>query len=314
MARRSSSYWASLEALDGRLRAADLQGLQLRPALEALDDEDLMELVASGYLPWAVVDDHKAHAWERALPNLTLREDLVLRSGGKIAWAFRKNSPQLAASLASFVAATAKGTEFGNIIATRYLVAAEQLRANDATDRKRFLDLLSIFRRWGEQYELDPLLLAAQGFQESGLDQTKRNPGGAVGIMQIRPETARDPDVAVDRIDRVDNNIHAGAKYLRHLIDDRFADPGIADLDRMLLALAAYNAGPSRIADLRRSAARRGLDPDRWFGGVEIQAERDLGRETVAYVGNIVKYYTVYRGITEQEEARRAARSLIVAR
>jgi len=132
--------------------------------------------------------------------------------------------------------------------------------------------------------------------------------------MQIRPETARDPDVAVDRIDRVDNNIHAGAKYLRHLIDDRFADPGIADLDRMLLALAAYNAGPSRIADLRRSAARRGLDPDRWFGGVEIQAERDLGRETVAYVGNIVKYYTVYRGITEQEEARRAARSLIVAR
>ena len=225
MARRSSSYWASLEALDGRLRAADLQGLRLRPALEALDDEDLMELVASGYLPWAVVDDHKAHAWERALPNLTLREDLVLRSGGKIAWAFRKNSPQLAASLASFVAATAKGTEFGNVVATRYLVAAEQLRANDATDRKRFLDLLSIFRRWGEQYELDPLLLAAQGFQESGLDQTKRNPGGAVGIMQIRPETARDPDVAVDRIDRVDNNIHAGAKYLRHLIDDRFADP-----------------------------------------------------------------------------------------
>ena len=314
MARRSSSYWFSLESLDGRLRRADLAGLRLHPALEVLDDEDLMELVASGYLPWAVVDDHKARAWARALPRLTLRDDLVLRSGGEIAWAFRKRSPQLAKALASFVAATAKGTEFGNVVANRYLVAADQLRSSDSADRKRFLDLLAIFRKWGEEYRFDPLLLAAQGFQESGLDQKRRNRSGAVGIMQIRPETARDPVVGVGRIDRADGNIQAGAKYLRHLIDEYFADPRIDDLDRMLFALAAYNAGPSRVAGLRRRAARRGMDQDRWFGAVEVQAERDIGRETVAYVGNIVKYYTVYRGIIEQEEARRAARSLIVAR
>ena len=314
MARRSSSYWDSLETLDGQVRRADLEGIRLHPALEALDDEDLMELVASGYLPWAVVDDHKARAWSRALPKLTLRDDLVLRSGGQIAWAFRKHSPQLAKSLASFVAATAKGTEFGNVVANRYLVAADQLRASDAADRKRFLDLLAIFRKWGERYRLDPLLLAAQGFQESGLSQRRRNRSDAVGIMQIRPATARDPAVGVSRIDRVDSNIQAGAKYLRHLIDQYFDDPDIPELDRMLFALAAYNAGPSRVAELRRRAAKRGLDSDRWFGGVELQAERDIGRETVGYVGNIVKYYTVYRGITEQEEARRLARSQIVAR
>ena len=112
----------------------------------------------------------------------------------------------------------------------------------------------------------------------------------------------------------MDNNIQAGAKYLRHLIDDRFADPGIAIWTgccwRSPPTMPARAASPTCAV----SAARRGLDPNRWFGGVEIQAERDLGRETVAYVGNIVKYYTVYRGITEQEEARRAARSLIVAR
>lgn len=314
MTRRSSSYWGSLEALDARLRTAGLAGLRLRPVMEALDDEDLLELVAAGHLPWAVVDDHKAKAWQRALPELTLREDLVLRSGGDVGWALRKGSLQLAASLASFTKATAKSTEFGNIVANRYLVAADQLRGNDAADRKRFLDLLALFEKWGERYRFDPLLLAAQGYQESGLDQKKRSPAGAVGIMQIRPETAADRSVQVARIDRLENNIQAGAKYLRHLIDTRFADPAIAELDRMLLALAAYNAGPARIAELRRRAAKRGLDPNRWFGEVELQAEREIGRETVAYVGNIVKYYTVYRGITEQEAARRAARTLIVAR
>ncbi len=314
MTRRTSSYWPSLEALDGRLRREGLAGLRLRAAMEVLDDEDLLELVAAGHLPWAVVDDHKAKAWQRALPELILREDLVLRSGGDIAWALRKDNPQLAESLASFAKATAKGTEFGNIVANRYLVAAEQLRRNDAADRKRFLDLLALFRKWGERYGLDPLLLAAQGYQESGLDQKKRSPAGAVGIMQLRPQTAADPNVDVARIDRLENNIQAGAKYLRHVIDVYFADPAIADIDRMLLALAAYNAGPSRIAELRRRAGKRGLDPDRWFGEVEVQVEREIGRETVAYVGNIVKYYTVYRGIIEQEEARRLARTQIVSR
>ena len=141
--------------------ASGLAGLRLRPVMEALDDEDLLELVASGHLPWAVVDDHKARAWQRALPELTLREDLVLRSGGDIAWALRKNSPQLAASLASFTKATAKGTEFGNVVANRYLVAAQQLRGSDAADRKRFLDLLALFEKWGERYRFDPL--AARG-------------------------------------------------------------------------------------------------------------------------------------------------------
>ena len=142
---------------------AGLAGLRLRPVMEALDDEDLLELVAAGHLPWAVVDDHKARAWQRALPELTLREDLVLRSGGDIGWALRKHSPQLAASLASFTKATAKGTEFGNVVANRYLVAAEQLRGSDAADRKRFLDLLGPVREVGRALSLRPLAAGGTG-------------------------------------------------------------------------------------------------------------------------------------------------------
>lgn len=312
--RRSSSYWSSLEGLDRHLHAAGMPRLDMVPVPEPIEDEDLLELVDAGMLPLAVVDEHKARAWAKVLPALDLRDDLVLRSGAAIGWAYRKRSPKLAAFLATFAKATARGTEFGNVVAGRYLVQAEQLRRSSPADRRRFLQLLEYFRRSGDRYRFDPLLLAAQGFQESGLDQKKRSRAGAIGIMQLRPETARDPNVDIRGIDRVENNIEAGAKYLRHLIDVYFTDPDIGAFDRMLFALAAYNAGPTRIADLRRRAGGRGLDPDRWFGQVELQAARDIGREPVTYVGNIVKYYVVYRGIVEQEDARTNARSLIVAR
>lgn len=312
--RPSSSYWASLNALDGRLRAAGKPGLQLRAVLDLIEDEDLLELVNAGLLPLAVVDEHKARAWARALPNLTLREDLVLRQGGNIGWAFRQGSPKLAAQLDAFAHATARGTEFGNIVANRYLVQAQQLRRGGPEQRRRFLALLDLFATYGDRYRFDPWLLAAQGFQESGLDQQRRSQAGAIGIMQMLPATAKDPVVGIPRIDRADDNIHAGAKYLRHLIDVYFDDDGIDDFNRMLFALAAYNAGPGRVGELRARAANRGLDPDRWFGQVELQAARDVGRETVTYVGNIVKYYVVYRRIAEQEEARRLARQQIVAR
>ncbi len=196
-ARRSSSYWPSLEALSGRLRQEHMAGITLEPLPEVVEDEDLLELVNAGMLPLIVVDEHKARAWAEALPSIGLRDDLVLRSGGQIAWAYRKRSPKLADYLASFAKATARGTEFGNIVGDRYLVDAEQLRHNGPDDQRRFLQLLAQFRRFGDRYRFDPLLLAAQGFQESGLDQSKRNPGGAVGIMQLRPETARDPSVGI---------------------------------------------------------------------------------------------------------------------
>ncbi len=312
--RRSSSYWPSLEGLNARLRASNLESAKLEALPEEVEDEDLLELLNAGLLPLVVVDDHKARAWSQALPAIRLHDDLAVRSGGRIGWAFRKRSPELAKFLSTFAKATARGTEFGNVVAGRYLVRAEQLRRNGPEDRRRFLDLLAKFRIFGDRYRFDPLLLAAQGFQESGLDQGKRSRAGAVGIMQMRPETARDPSVGIRHIDRVENNIEAGAKYLRHVIDTYFADPLIDDFNGMLFALAAYNAGPSRIGELRRRAARRGLDPNRWFGQVELEVARDIGRETVTYVGNIVKYYVVYRGLAEQEDARRAARNLIVAR
>jgi membrane-bound lytic murein transglycosylase MltF len=164
--------------------------------------------------------------------------------------------------------------------------------------------MAGIFRNYGDRYDFDWLMLAAQGYQESGLRQDRRSPAGAVGVMQIKPSTAADPNIGIDDVSTVDNNIHAGTKYMRFLADRYFDDDGINDLNQWLLSLAAYNAGPAKVARMRREAAENGYDPNYWFDNVEIIAARRIGKETVTYVSNIFKYYVGYQIISERSDMR----------
>ena len=157
-------------------------------------------------------------------------------------------------------------------------------------------------------YDFDSLMVAAQGYQESRLDQSVRSSAGAIGIMQLLPSTATDPNVGIPDIHEVESNIHAGVKYLRFIRDRYFSDPEINEMNRTLLAFAAYNAGPSRIAKVRAKTAEMGLDPNKWFRNVEVAAAHDIGRETVQYVSNIYKYYIAYQRVVTQEELRTTAK------
>jgi len=152
-----------------------------------------------------------------------------------------------------------------------------------------------VFQKYGEEFDFDWLMLAAQAFQESGLRQDRRSPAGAVGIMQIKPSTAADPNVGVDDVSTVDGNVHAGTRYMRFIADRYFGDERFNTLNQWLFSLAAYNAGPAKINRYRREAAENGYDPDRWFDNVEIIAARRIGSETVTYVSNVFKYYVGYQ-------------------
>ena len=127
------------------------------------------------------------------------------------------------------------------------------------------------------------------------MKQSARSRAGAVGIMQLLPSTAADPNVGITNISETEANIHAGVRYLNFIRNRYFNDPEMDDMNKTLFALAAYNAGPARIAKLRKKAEQQGYDPDKWFGNVEIIAAKEIGRETVQYVTNILKYYVVYR-------------------
>jgi membrane-bound lytic murein transglycosylase MltF len=113
--------------------------------------------------------------------------------------------------------------------------------------------------------------------------------------MQLMPATALDPNVDIPNIEVGERNVEAGVKYLRHLRDEYFGDPAITPFDQACLAFAAYNAGPGNIRKARARAESMGLDPNVWFGHVEVAAGRTISREPVVYVRNILKYYTSYR-------------------
>jgi membrane-bound lytic murein transglycosylase MltF len=149
-----------------------------------------------------------------------------------------------------------------------------------------------LFRRYAGEYDFDWLMVAAQAYQESRLDQSVRSGVGAVGVMQVLPSTAA--DIGVEGIEELEPNINAGVKYLRYLHDQYFADLPLDRRNRHLFAFAAYNAGPNRIRRLRATAERVGLDPNVWFGNVEAVAAKEIGTETVRYVSNIAKYYVAY--------------------
>jgi membrane-bound lytic murein transglycosylase MltF len=303
--RPSSSYYEHLGKLNEARQAAGLPAIPVVEADEQLEDYDLIELVNAGVIPAVVVDSHKAAFWVRFFDHITVHQDLAINRGGEIAWALRKDNPELMAAVNDFVKQTRRGTLVGNVIFNRYL--KNRLWISNPVGRKsgkRFNELAEHFQRYAKRYDFDWLMIAAQGHQESKLDQSRRSKAGAVGVMQILPSTAADPNVDITDIDQAEHNIHAGVRYLRYLRNDYFSEPEIAPLDRVLFAFAAYNAGPRNIARARKQATAMGFDANRWFGHVEIAASKTISREPAVYVRNIYKYYVAYRMFQERKNER----------
>ena len=301
--RRSSSYYESLTRLDKRLAARGKPAMKLALVPDALEDEDMMEMLGAGLLQLIVVDDWKATLWSGFVPKIQPRADLALSEPGEIGWAFRKGSPKLAAELQHFV------RTHPSMYKVRYKAYPGYMKrlqnATAESDWQRFEKTVTLFRKYGERYSFDYLMVAALGYQESRLDQRARSHVGAIGIMQLMPETGR--SLKVGDITKAEPNIHGGFKYLRQIHDRLLDTTGLDEQNRTLFSIAAYNCGAGRVASLRKEAAAKGLDPNVWFNNVELVAARRVGQETVVYVRNIYKYYVAYKLQLETLEARRAA-------
>jgi len=305
--RKSSSYFEHLTRLNDDLMARDIEPVRIEEANEFLRSQDILEMVNVGLVSATVVDSYKASSWSKIFSDMQVRKDLVVHAGGEIAWAFRKDSPKLAAVINDFARGHRQGTLIGNVLINRYMENLDWVR-NSTSDKgvERLRPLLEHFRSSGAENDLDPLMLAAQAYQESELNHDRESSAGAVGIMQIKPSTAADRNVGIDDISSPANNIRAGARYMRFLMDRYFSGPDMAETQRWLFALAAYNAGPARIQRLRKQAAAEGHDPNLWLDNVELIAARKIGRETVRYVRNTFKYYVAYRMAWEDRELRKS--------
>jgi len=294
-----SSYAEHLQAVNQQLESDGLQPIIIREAPSHFQTEDALEMVNAGLVDYTIADGYLADFWSQVFPDLVIHAQVAVSEGNDIAFAIRNNSPQLEAELNAYLETVRKGTLMGNILFKRYLQNTQYVTSATAeAERERLQAVAELFQQHAAANDLNWLMLAAQGYQESRLDHSLVSPVGAIGIMQLLPSTGQ--DMGVDDVRVLEANIEAGARYVRFLMDEFFGDPAIDRENRLLFALAAYNAGPGRVRSLRREAAERGLDPNRWFNHVErITAER-VGRETVTYVSNIAKYFVAYQLVFEQ--------------
>ena len=302
--RRDSGYYEDLVALNARLESGGAAPVSIQEVDAHLEDEDVLQMVDAGIIPATVGKRPIAEFWAQLYDQLAVHSQVPLRSDGQIAWALRKDAPQIKKVIDDFVVKHRAGTLFGNVLLERYLGSVKRLEnPTSAREVEKYRAMAQHFRTYGERYGSDWVLAIAQGYQESQLDQSKRSSAGAVGVMQIKPSTAADRNVRIDNVENLENNIHASLKYMRFLKDRYFADEGISRLDGGLFTLAAYNAGPARVAQLRQKATAVGLDANQWFNNVEVIAAREIGRETVDYVSNIYKYYSAYKAYAARQEA-----------
>jgi membrane-bound lytic murein transglycosylase MltF len=310
--RRSSSYNESLRRLNASLEARGRPPVAIRDLPESLEDDDALEMVQAGLIDVTIVDDFVAEVWQQVFPRLQVHPGAAVRTGGEIAIGVRRSNPNLLRALNVWVEEYGPRTAFGNIMQRRYLEGADYVKnATDEAGRKKLEALVDTFENYSVRYDVDYLLMLAQAYQESRLDHSARSRVGAVGVMQVMPATGR--ELRVGDIRQLEPNIHAGIKYFRFMMDQYYGDEPMDALNKGLMTLASYNAGPGRMRQLRAETARRGLDANVWFGNVERVVSERIGRETVQYVSNIYKYYVAYRLLLARNEAREEARKTVTS-
>ncbi len=285
----------TLRRIDARLLVTGRRPLNRTTTNGFLSSEDILELVNEGVIDLSIVESHIARLWSSVYPDIVILEFPEISAHTPIAWAVRRDNPEFKASLDRFLRGRQRGSWFGNIYYRQYFKETRWV-SNPLipTDHAKFSRYAPLFRKYGSRYGFDWMLLAAIAYQESQMKNRRRSHAGAVGLMQVMPTTAGDANVDIDNIWDPEQNVHAGSKYLALLRDVYFPAAEYSPQERIHFILAAYNAGPGKIARCRRLAVRMGNDPRKWFGHTELAARRLIGNETVRYVSNVSRYYMAY--------------------
>jgi membrane-bound lytic murein transglycosylase MltF len=230
-----TTYYENLEKQNESLQKEGKPAILIEKADKSLLDEDLLEMVNAGILPATVTLKERADLWATVFPGIAPQPKLVVGTEGDLAFAMRKNNPQLKQLVDEFVKTHAMGTSFGNTLWRLYLQSDQWVKnPTTAAELKKFDETVDFFKKYAGQYGFDYLMVVAQGYQESQLNQAARSPGGAVGIMQVRPGTAAAPPISIPNIYTTENNIHAAVKLLNSIATNYFSDR------RLILRTACY--------------------------------------------------------------------------
>jgi len=281
--RQASSYFESLNALNDRLRGANQAPVQIVTMPDALEDEDVLEMLNAGLFDFTVVDSWKAKLWAQTVPQIKVRDDIVLRTGGTIGWAIRKQSPKLQAELEGFYKTASQQGLIEARLANYQARLKEIATTYTGPASKRFAQTLTLFRKYGKQYSFDPLMLAIDGLQESQLRQSAGS------------HTATAAQTTLPSTEQLAQDVQDRTRYIDQLMTKNFPDAKFSEIDRTLFTFASYKSGAENIERMRKEAEKRGLDPNQWFNNVEQVTAANYGMLSTAYVRNILKCKVAYQ-------------------
>lgn len=297
--RASSSFYTTLEAV-----ADSIEGLEIVGLPDDVETEDILVGIDEGVYDVTMTDSNLLEVEQAYGRNLKAAFRVKPTSLG---WAVRRENPALGAALDQYIRQEKRGLFF-NLMRKKYFENLRTIARSRDSLRVDLTGQLSPFddqvKKYAEYYGQDWRLITAQMYQESRFDPNAVSWVGAQGLMQVMPATGK--QMGFTELHEPEQGIHAGVKYMDHLLD-RF-DPKLPMEVRVQFALASYNVGYGHLLDARRLARELGKDPDQWFGHVEkamlllskpVYYERARygfcrGGQPVHYVANIKQSYEAY--------------------
>lgn len=273
--------------------------------------EQLIALVASGEIPYTVCDENLARINLNFYDNLDI--ETAVSFPQKIAWAVRPNANNFKDVVDNWLINFKKTNQYKRIY-RKYFINKRSNHLVDANFHSIkggvVSDYDAIIKEESAKYNLDWRLIAALIYQESRFLPEVKSWAGAVGLMQLMPQTAE--SFGVEEITSPKDNIQGGLKFLIWL-DKRFSED-ISDPDeRLKFVLAAYNVGPGHVEDAMRLAEKNNKDPHKWDDSVDyyllnkskpsfyndpvVKYGYCRGEEPFHYVSDILERYTHYKNV-----------------
>ena len=305
--RKSSSYFQTL------VRLQEIHGFEIDEVPETMETEEILAAVGRGELDATVADSNIVDI--ELTYNSRVRSVQSLAGPVRIGWAMRKDQPGLKTIVDRWIAKNYRSTFF-NMIHTKYFKNKKQMRYAARAERADTEGVLSpyddLVKKYSKKYEFDWRLITAQMYQESRFDPSAQSWMGALGLMQVMPQTAK--ELKLPNVGKPEIGIHAGIKLLARYAAV-FNSPDIKERDRLRFALASYNCGLGHVLDGRALARAKKLDHNKWFGNVEkvlpLLARPEVARrarhgycrcdEPVKYVTEIQARYENYSKLVEPE-------------
>ncbi len=304
--RSSSAYVQRLINLSDEI-GGDINVVEAEPELTI---EDLIALVDSGAIDYTISDDNIAHLNTVYYRNIDVETDISLSQ--RIAWAVEKNSDDFKADVNRWLDSMKATVDFA-VIYKKYFTNRYAFKKRVTSDYfsntgggiSKYDDLI---KKYSDLVGWDWRLGSSLVYQESQFNPNSKSWAGAVGLMQLMPNTAK--QVGISNLKNPEQNIKGGFKYLVYL-DNLWKETITDSTERIKFVLASYNVGPGHITDARNLTEKYEGNPNIWFDNVEVYLKLKSkpkyyndevvkrgyarGRETVKYVKEILERYRQYK-------------------